>query len=93
MFEKLEMIIDPKDSRICAYTSNKEAIVLRLSKSYFTCFDNVSFISKAISDLLCSAVTGASDTTRRLYTDTEERIVKLHSIIGITSINGGCKVF
>lgn len=39
-------------------------------------------------DLLCSAVTGASDTTRRLYTDTEERIVKLHSIIGITSING-----
>ena len=82
------MIIDPKDSGICAYTSNKEAIVLRLSKSYFTCFDNVSFISKAISDLLCSAVTGASDTTRRLYTDTEERIVKLHSIIGITSING-----
>lgn len=71
----------------------KEAIVLRLSKSYFTCFDNVSFISKAISDLLCSAVTGASDTTRRLYTDTEERIMKLHSIIGITSINGGCKVF
>ena len=67
---------------------NKEAIVLRLSKSYFNCFDNVSFISKAISDLLCSAVTGASDTTRRLYTDTEERIVKLHSIIGITSING-----
>ena len=86
--KKLEMIIDPKDSGICAYTSNKEAIVLRLSKSYFTCFDNVSFISKAISDLLCSAVTGASDTTRRLYTDTEERIVKLHSIIGITSING-----
>lgn len=85
--KKLEMIIDPKDSGICAYTSNKEAIVLRLSKSYFTCFDNVSFISKAISDLLCSAVTGASDTTRRLYTDTEERIVKLHSIIGITSIN------
>lgn len=75
--KKLEMIIDPKDSGICAYTSNKEAIVLRLSKSYFTCFDNVSFISKAISDLLCSAVTGASDTTRRLYTDTEERIVKL----------------
>lgn len=68
--KKLEMIIDPKDSGICAYTSNKEAIVLRLSKSYFTCFDNVSFISKAISDLLCSAVTGASDTTRRLYTDT-----------------------
>lgn len=44
--KKLEMIIDPKDSGICAYTSNKEAIVLRLSKSYFTCFDNVSFISK-----------------------------------------------
>lgn len=42
MLEKLEMIIDPKDSGICAYTNNKEAIVLRLSKSYFTCFDNVT---------------------------------------------------
>lgn len=40
--KKLEMIIDPKDSGICAYTNNKEAIVLRLSKSYFTCFDNVT---------------------------------------------------
>ncbi len=75
--KKIEMIVDPKASGICTYTNSKEAIVLRLSNSYFTCFDNVSYIPKAISDLFCSAVTGACDTTRRLYTDTEERIVKL----------------
>lgn len=86
--KKIEMIVDPKASGICTYTNSKEAIVLRLSNSYFTCFDNVSYIPKAISDLFCSAVTGACDTTRKLYTDTEERILNLHSIIAMTSING-----
>lgn len=86
--KKIEMLVDPKASGICTYTNSKEAIVLRLSNSYFTCFDNVSYIPKAISDLFCSAVTGACDTTRKLYTDTEERILNLHSIIAMTSING-----
>ena len=89
--KKLEMIIDPKASGICTYTNSKEAIVLRLSNSYFTCFDNVSYIPKAISDLFCSAVTGACDTARKLYTDTEERILNLHAIIAMTSINGVAK--
>lgn len=86
--KKIEMIVDPKAAGICTYTNSKEAIVLRLSNSYLTCFDNVSFIPKPISDLFCSAVTGACDTTRKLYTDTEERILNLHSIIAMTSING-----
>lgn len=86
--KKIEMIVDPKAAGICTYTNSKEAIVLRLSNSYLTCFDNVSYIPKLISDLFCSAVTGACDTTRKLYTDTEERILNLHSIIAMTSING-----
>ena len=86
--KKIEMIVDPKAAGICTYTNSKEAIVLRLSNSYLTCFDNVSYIPKPISDLFCSAVTGACDTTRKLYTDTEERILNLHSIIAMTSING-----
>lgn len=84
---KLEMIIDPKNSGICTYTNSKEAIVLRLTNSYFTCFDNVSYISGAISDLFCSAVTGSCDSARKLYTDSEERILNLHAIIALTSIN------
>ncbi len=82
------MIVDPKASESVHIQTVKKFIVLRLSNSYFTCFDNVSYIPKAISDLFCSAVTGACDTTRKLYTDTEERILNLHSIIAMTSING-----
>ena len=85
--KKIEQIVDPKKSGVCSMPTKKDAIVLRLSNSYMTCWDNVSYIPKSTSDYLCMAVTGASDTDRKLYCNTEERIINLHSIIAITCIN------
>ena len=84
---KFGMIIDPQKSGICSFPSKKDGLVLRLRNSYLVTWDNASFISQQNSDLLCMAITGASDTDRQLYSSTEERIVNLHSIIAMSCIN------
>lgn len=86
LMKKLELLIDPKKSGLCALPKSSDGLMLRLSNSYFSCFDNVSRLSERESNMLCVAVTGASESDRALYQNTEERIVNLHSIVALTSI-------
>lgn len=86
LMKMLELLIDPKKSGLCALPKSSDGLMLRLNNSYFTCFDNVSWLSQPVSDTLCLAVTGASDSDRALYQNMQERIANLHSIVALTSI-------
>lgn len=83
---KLEMIVDPKQSGICTMPKSKDGLVLRLRNSYYTTFDNVSYISQSVSDALAAAVTKASSSDRELFESVTERISNTHSIIAINGI-------
>lgn len=83
---KLELIIDPKQSGLCSFPKSMDGLTLRLANSYFTCFDNLSYLSQSASDVLCIAITGGSISDRALFENTTERISNIHSIVALNCI-------
>lgn len=66
-------IVDPSHVPITSISRNVDDLAITLSNQYLICFDNIDSISKDISDLLCTAVTGGGYSKRKLYTDSEEK--------------------
>lgn len=83
---KLELIIDPKQSGLCSFPKSMDGLTLRLANSYYTCFDNLSYLSQSASDVLCIAITGGSMSDRALFENTTERISNIHSIVALNCI-------
>ena len=79
-------LVDPSSVGISTYPSKLDDLQSNLSNSYLTVFDNMSDISKAESDLMCSAVTGATVSKRALYTNGDLYVQKLHSVIVMNGI-------
>lgn len=81
-------IIDP--SAIQAFASipkDKRELIRILDQHYVVIFDNISYLPSGASDCYCSAVTGAGQSYRQLYTDSEEVIYEYRRCIGINGIN------
>lgn len=84
---KIEKLVDPKDTDLLGIPKGMDGLELRLADSYFMTLDNISYISKSQSDILCRAVTGGSVTKRMLYENTREVSMKIKALIGVTSIS------
>lgn len=84
---KIEKLVDPKNTDLLGIPKGMDGVELRLADSYFVALDNISKISKSLSDILCRAVTGGSVTKRMLYENTREISMKIKALIGITSIS------
>ncbi|MCI8372790.1 MAG: hypothetical protein HFI75_10450 [Lachnospiraceae bacterium] len=84
---KLERIIDPKTSDLCGIPKGADGLELRLSNSYFCTLDNLSAISRSMSDLLARAATGGSVTKRALYQNTEEIVLNIKAILAVNSVS------
>ena len=57
-----------------------------LNDNYFTAFDNVGYITKAVSDLLCVAVTDGNYSKRKLFSDTEVVSLNIHKPVAINGL-------
>jgi hypothetical protein len=84
---KLERIVDPKQTDLCGIPKGADGLELRLSNSYFVALDNLSFISRNVSDTLARAVTGGSVTKRALYQNTEEISLNIKALLAINSVS------
>jgi hypothetical protein len=58
-----------------------------LAHHYVNFFDNVSFISEEVSDLLCRSVSGAGFNKRALYTTDGDFVYKFKRGIGLNGVN------
>ena len=58
-----------------------------INNKYFVAFDNLSYISRELADLLCLSTTGGEYQKRRLYTDSEVTSMHLHNAIAINGLN------
>lgn len=85
--KKLKRIIDPEKMESISIPKSSEDLKLRLNNSYLLILDNLSSISKSNSDLFATAISGTTTTKRKLYTDTQEVVLNLHSIIAINGID------
>ena len=82
-------ILDPSRLDVTALSTKRDDLVTTLSNTCLVCFDNVDLngMSKEISDLLCTAMTGGTASKRTLYSNNGLTIQKLKNNIVINGIN------
>ncbi|MDE1766944.1 MAG: hypothetical protein KGI27_11855 [Thaumarchaeota archaeon] len=85
----IKMVVDPSGKKIednvSAMAEKDGDLGIQLNNRYLVSFDNVTSIDNDISDVLCRAVTGGSNTRRRKYSDDDEVI---HSFKRKIVLNG-----
>lgn len=86
-FSLIKNVIDPSSIDTLSFNPNKNDLIQALEHNYVSYFDNVSFISQQVSDILCRAVTGSGTSKRELYTTDEDFIYRFKRCIGINGIN------
>ena len=57
-----------------------------LNANYFTAFDNVGYISQAISDLFCVSVTDGKYSKRKLYENTDVISLDIHKPVAVNGL-------
>lgn len=80
-------LVDPKLIGLGNIPKNENDLCLKVSQSYVTDFDNLSYLNKDISNLLCRCVTGGCESRRTLYENMDETIFNLKSIIVMNGID------
>ncbi|MEX1000308.1 MAG: hypothetical protein WD000_10200 [Thermodesulfobacteriota bacterium] len=87
-FSKIERrVIDPSVMEVSSIPKNHKELIQIIAHNAFLFFDNVSYISDAVSDLLCKAITGSSFPKRELYSDDDDVIYTFRRCLGINGIN------
>jgi putative DNA primase/helicase len=87
----LRDLVDPTGSKVRPMPRVKEDIFLAAHNSHVVAYDNLSFISGAVSDVLCGLATGTTETSRKLYSNNEENeraVCAPVMINGITALTG-----
>lgn len=80
-------IIDPSKASKVILPTTESDITNYFSNNTLVTFDNTQKVKDNISDILCSSVTGATVTKRKLYSDNDEVILNLKNIIILNGID------
>jgi hypothetical protein len=86
-FELIKKTVDPGAVDTFSFPKQINDLIQTLAHNYVNFFDNVTFISAEVSDLLCRAVTGAGFSKRALFSNDDDFIYKFNRPIGINGIN------
>ena len=75
----IKRIVDPtgnqKEDNVSNIPQNIDDLILHLYNRYLVSFDNVSNISREQSDVFCRAITGNTNSKRKLYSNDDESIL------------------
>ena len=86
----VKRIVDPTgqqmEDNVSTISNNIDDLILHLNNRYLGSFDNVSRISKDQSDVFCRAITGNTNSKRKLYTDEDESILSFKRKIVLNGI-------
>ena len=85
----LRHVIDPVDAPLRAAPREERDLMIAALNGHVVSFDNVSKLPDSMSDVLCRLASGTALSTRQLYSDDEEAILKAHRPIilnGITEV-------
>ena len=85
--KKIRRVLDPSRLKNTTMPEKKDDLFAALTNSYFVAFDNLTDeLSKDISDILCTAITGSTIAKRKLYTTNELGVYELHSTLVLNGI-------
>ena len=79
-------LVDPNDVGVERLPSNAKDLAIAVQNSHLVAFDNLRNITPAMSDALCTTATGGAITSRRLYTDDEQKVIPLHGALLLNGI-------
>lgn len=65
----------------------KEDLILQISNSYMTVFDNINRLREEYNDIFCQLVTGGNFLKRKLYTDSDIVAYSLQCCLILNGIN------
>ena len=82
----LRRIIDPHGVPLRTMPENLRDLYIGAHNNYMLAFDNLSGISRSISDALCCIVTGGGHAARKLYTDDSESLIVVRRPVVISGI-------
>lgn len=80
-------LVDPSTAPLRSEPSSAHDLMIAATSSWVPTFDNLSAISKDLSDALCVLSTGGGRATRTLYTDDEETILSAQRPVIMTAIS------
>lgn len=80
-------ILDPSYSDLLHLNAKADDLFLQADHNYCLYFDNISGLSGEISDTFCKLSTGIAMSKRMLYTNQEEVVFALKSLVGLSSIH------
>gem|GEM_PF-1733074 len=81
------MVIDPSGSLTCRCYDNNREFVQYMAHNYVIILENLSGMSKNLSDTICTAVTGVGDSKRALFTNDDNIIYNFKRVFIINGIN------
>ena len=84
--DMLRSLLDPRTAGLRPLPSNTRDLYVAAMNGHVLVYDNLSGISREISDCLCRLSTGGGFATRSLYTDDEEVLFDGQRPVALTSI-------
>ena len=83
----VRQIIDPSKLSVATMPQKQDDLTVFLANTYVAVFDNTDEVSKDVSNLLCSAVTGSTAVKREYYTTQDLCVLTLHNTLVINGIS------
>lgn len=82
----LKYIYDPSIAGVQALHKKEEDVLIAAQNEALLMYDNVSYLSNDMSDVLCRLVSGAGLSKRKLYSNGESYIIKEKCPVGLNGI-------
>lgn len=86
----LRSLVDPATAPLRTLPRDERDLAIAANNSWLLAFDNLSGLSKDMSDALCKVATGSGFATRQLYTDAEETIFSFIRPVLLNGIDRVC---
>jgi hypothetical protein len=83
----IQDLIDPSVVGVQTFPNNQKDLVVAALNAHVLFYDNLRYITPAMADKLCIAATGGHLTARRLYTDAEQQVHRLHVALVLNGIH------
>lgn len=80
-------IFDPSAAPLLRIPRDENAALQVLDHHYIPIFDNLNYLPRWFSDMLCGAVTGAGQESRALYTDEDSFIRSFRRCVMLNGLN------
>lgn len=80
-------LVDPNSLGLQTFPRDERDLAIAAAQAHVLCYDNLRQIKPLMADRLCAAASGANFSTRRLYSDDDQVILRLHVALVLNGIH------